>query len=162
GETALVGYVVFEPGEQATGSDLRRFLKARMPEHVVRTFIDLEALPRTPDGAVDRAALPDPFATVDNYVAPRSDTEKEIAEIWKEVLGVSRVSVYDNFFDAGGHSLLAVRVVVKIDKKLGIRLNQGMMVLQTLEQIASEVDRRKSAPPKTPTPAKSAPAVGLG
>jgi acyl transferase domain-containing protein/acyl carrier protein len=163
GETALVGYVVFETGEQATPSDLRRFLKQRMPEHVVRTFIELEAMPRTSDGAVDRAALPNPFEVVDNYVAPRSDTEKAIAEIWKEVLGVSRVSVYDNFFDAGGHSLLAVRVVVKIDKALGVRLNQTAMVLQTLEQISSEVDRRRAAP--APAAAETAPAPekqGLG
>jgi acyl transferase domain-containing protein/acyl carrier protein len=163
GETALVGYVVFETGEQATPSDLRRFLKQRMPEHIVRTFIELEAMPRTPDGAVDRGALPDPFAVVDNYVAPRSDTEKTISEIWKEVLGVQRVSVYDNFFDAGGHSLLAVRVVVKIDKALGVRLNQTAMVLQTLEQISSEVDRRRAAPAPS-TPAEQAPAEkqGLG
>jgi hypothetical protein len=68
-----------------------------------------------------------------------------IAEIWKDVLGIGRVSVYDNFFDAGGHSLLAVRVVTRIDKKLGVRLNQAIMVLQTLEQIAAECDKRRVA-----------------
>ncbi len=144
GELTLVGYVVFEQGQQATVSDLRRFLKARLPEHVVRTFVELNSLPRTMDGSVDRVALPDPFGVADKHVAPRTETETIIADIWKEVLGVDRVSIHDNFFDAGGHSLLAVRVVVRIDKKLGVRLNQAMMVLQTLEQIAAECDKRRS------------------
>jgi acyl carrier protein len=145
GELTLVGYVVFEQGRQATVSDLRRFLKARLPEHVVRTFVELDSLPRVADGTVDRGALPDPFGVADTYVAPRTETEAIIADIWKEVLGVERVSVHDNFFDAGGHSLLAVRVVVRIDKKIGVRLNQAVMVLQTLEQIAAECDKRRAS-----------------
>ncbi len=153
GELKLVAYVVFAPGESATVSDLRRFLKSRLPEHMVpSTFVEQDALPLKVDGAVDREALPDPFGAADDYVAPRSDTEKLIAEIWKEVLGIGRVSVYDNFFDAGGHSLLAVRVVTRIDKKLGVRLNQAIMVLQTLEQIAAECDKRRGSQPGSATP----------
>jgi acyl carrier protein len=102
----------------------------------------------------------------DDHVAPRTETEKVIAEIWKEVLGIGRVSVYDNFFDAGGHSLLAVRVVTRIDKKLGVRLNQAIMVLQTLEQIAAECDKRRgpssgaSAPPEKTPPAPEGGGLG--
>ncbi len=169
GELKLVAYVVFAPGEQATVSDLRRFLKSRLPEHLVpSTFVDLDALPTAPDGTVDRPALPDPFGAADDYVAPRTETEIMIAEIWKEVLGIGRVSVYDNFFDAGGHSLLAVRVVTRIDKKIGVRLNQAVMVLQTLEQIAAECDKRRGSSPNAPTapdgpaPGTPAPAGGLG
>lgn len=159
GELKLVAYVLFQPGEQATVSDLRRFLKARLAETMVpSSFVEVEELPRTPDGAIDRSALPDPFGAVDDSVAPRTETERVIAGIWKEVLGVERISVHDNFFDAGGHSLLAVRVVVKIEKKIGVRLNQAIMVLQTLEQIAAECDKRQAsaapaaaaAPPVTP------------
>ncbi len=167
GELKLVAYMAFEPGEQATVSDLRRFLKARLTENLVpSTFVDLDTLPKAADGSIDRGALPDPFGAVDDSVAPRTETEALIADIWKEVLGVDRISVYDNFFDAGGHSLLAVRVVVKIDKKIGVRLNQAVMVLQTLEQIAAECDRRRAttaaaaapAPAADPAPAAS----GLG
>ena len=163
GELKLVAYVVFAPGESATVSDLRRFLKSRLPEQLVpSTFVDLDELPLHGDGTVDRHALPDPFGAADDYVAPRTEMEAMIAEIWKDVLGIGRVSVYDNFFDAGGHSLLAVRVVTRIDKKVGVRLNQAVMVLQTLEQIAAECDKRRgggagagtspAAPPAAPAP----------
>jgi hypothetical protein len=169
GELKLVAYVVFAPGESATVSDLRRFLKSRLSEHLVpSTFVDLDELPMHADGTVDRNALPDPFGAADDHVAPRTETETMIAEIWREVLGVPRISVYDNFFDAGGHSLLAVRVVTRIDKKIGVRLNQAVMVLQTLEQIAAECDKRRGGPGSTaPTsgtpPAAPAPSgEGLG
>jgi acyl transferase domain-containing protein len=168
GEVKLVAYVVFAPGESATVSDLRRFLKSRLPEHLVpSTFVELDNLPMDGSGSVDREALPDPFGAEDDYVAPRTDTETLIAEIWKDVLGIGRVSVYDNFFDAGGHSLLAVRVVTRIDKKLGVRLNQAVMVLQTLEQIAAECDKRrgggdaKGSSPDAPS-SPAAPNEGIG
>lgn len=167
GEVKLVAYVVFAPGESATVSDLRRFLKSRLPEHLVpSTFVELDNLPVDGSGSVDRDALPDPFGAADDYVAPRTDTEALIAEIWKDVLGIGRVSVYDNFFDAGGHSLLAVRVVTRIDKKLGVRLNQAVMVLQTLEQIAAECDKRRGGDSKGDSPdapsSPAAPSEGLG
>lgn len=159
GELKLVAYVSFQHGEHATVTELRRFLKSRLaPQLVPSTFVDLDALPRATDGTVDRAALPDPFGAADDFVAPRTESERVIAEIWKEVLGVERISAYDNFFDVGGHSLLAVRVVVRIDKKLGVRLNQAVMVLQTLEQIAAECDKRRAAvqaPAATPAAAPS-------
>ncbi len=144
GDVKLVAYCIVEEGRHVTVSELRRFLKGRLPAALVpSTFVTLDALPLTPDGFVDRAALPDPFGAADDHVAPRTDTEKLVADIWTEVLGVERVSVHDNFFDVGGHSLLAVRVVTKIDKRLGVRLNQATMILQTLEQIAAECDRRR-------------------
>lgn len=159
GELKLVAYFVFALGESATVSDLRRFLKSRLPEHLVpSTFVELDALPLRPDGGVDRFALPDPFGAADDHVAPRTPTETMIAEIWKEVLGIGRVSVYDNFFDAGGHSLLAVRVVTRIDKQIGVRLNQAVMVLQTLEQIAAECDKRRGGPDAAAVDAATPPA----
>jgi hypothetical protein len=167
GELKLVAYTVFAPGESATVSDLRRFLKSRLSERLVpSTFVELDSLPRLPGDSVDLAALPDPFGAADDYVAPRTESEILIAEIWKDVLGIARVSVYDNFFDAGGHSLLAVRVVTRIDKKLGVRLNQAIMVLQTLEQIAAECDRRRGAEngtmPETPDALTAQDATGDG
>lgn len=143
GDLKLVAYVVFHDGEHATVSDIRRFLKARLPENLVpSTVVEVDTLPRFSNGAVDRESLPDPFGTADDYVAPRTETERQLADIWKDVLGVARVSVHDNFFDVGGHSLLSVRVVSRVDKLMGVRLNQANMVLQTLEQLAAEIERQ--------------------
>jgi hypothetical protein len=126
---------------------------------VPSTLIDLDSLPRTRTGEVDRAALPDPFGTANEFIAPRTETERLIARIWQDVLGIERISIRDNFFDAGGHSLLAVRVVTRINKAIGVRLSQTMMVLQTLEQIAAECDRR-STPASTPGEPATPPAGG--
>ena len=143
GNIRLVAYVVQDPDAHVTVSELRRYLRGKLPAHMVpSSYVPLDSFPVASDGSVDRSALPDPFGAEDDYVAPRTETEKLVAEVWRDVLGVERVSVYDNFFDIGGHSLLAVRVVTKIDKKIGVRLNQAIMVLQTLEQISAECDKR--------------------
>ena len=139
-------------------SELRRFLKSRLPENMVPTsYVTLDELPLVADGTVDRGALPDPFGAADDFVAPRTEMERTIAGIWCETLGVKQVSVHDNFFDVGGHSLLAVRVVTRLDKKTGVRLNQAVMVLQTLEQIAAECERRLAAQAPAAAPAESVP-----
>jgi hypothetical protein len=144
GAVRVVAYVVFKADEQATVSELRRFTKQRVDERVVpAAFITLDAMPRSADGRPDRRALPDPYGTADDHVAPRTDIERMIADTWKDVLGVDKVSVHDNFFDIGGHSLLAVRVVTRLDRKLGVRLSQAAMVLQTLEQLAAECERQR-------------------
>jgi hypothetical protein len=151
GTDRTVCYVVFKRGEQTTVSDLRRFVKAGLSgtRRAPSNFVPLDAIPRVAAAggnggtAADYALLPDPFGVSDTFVAPRTPTETTLAQAWIEALGVSRVSIHDNFFDIGGHSLLAVRVVTKVDKLLGVRLSQAIMVLQTLEQIAAECDRQK-------------------
>jgi acyl carrier protein len=156
GQVKLAAFVVYDPAHHVTVSELRRYLKKALPEHLVPSaFVGLDALPRDGDGAVDRGALPDPFGGEDEYVAPRTEMERVLAETWCEVLGLDKVSVHDNFFDVGGHSLLAVRVVTKLDKKVGVRLNQAVMVLQTLEQIAAECERRAGTGPAAPAAASS-------
>lgn len=92
------------------------------------------------DGNLDRSELLDPFAPVDNYIAPRTQTEKRLEKIWQGVLGVPKVSLNENFFDIGGHSLLSIRVIVKVKKEFGVRLDQAKMVLLTLEQMAKDID----------------------
>lgn len=161
GELKLVAYVVLAPGERATVSDLRRFLRSRLPDHLVPSaFVELDALPTQADGSVDRLALPDPFGTADHFAAPQSATERAIAEIWMDVLGLQRVGLHDNFFDSGGHSLLSVRAITKLDRRIGVRLEQSVMILQTLGQIAAECDRRltiasQAAPRSEPVAARS-------
>jgi acyl transferase domain-containing protein len=142
GERRLLAYVVFAPGESATVSELRRHAKKNLPAHLVPgNFIEMDGFPRMAAGEIDTGALPDPFGPVDDHVAPRTEMEKRIAALWRDVIGVDPIGVHDNFFDIGGHSLLAVRVITRIDREIGVRLDQAVMVLQTLEQIAARCER---------------------
>ena len=100
-------------------NDLRRFLKARLPEYMVPSiFVDLDALPLTPSGKINRKALPEPemadLKSETEYVEPRTHIEKTIAGIYAKVLGIERVGARDNFFDFGGHSLQATQVVSRL------------------------------------------------
>ncbi|MHB1327791.1 MAG: type I polyketide synthase [Gemmatimonadales bacterium] len=139
GTIRITAFVLFELGEQATISEMRRFLKGKVPDDMIpQHLIEIESVPLGADGKVDRAALPDPFAGADDFIGPRTEMEKTIAGIWKELLGAARISVHDNFLDVGGHSLLAMRAVSRIAKQTGVRLNPSVMTLHTLEQIAAE------------------------
>jgi acyl carrier protein len=103
---------------RVTAAELRTHLKERLPEYMVPSaFVLLERLPVTPNGKLDRKALPAPEAggrSEGVYVAPRTPIEETLAEIWREVLGVERVGVEDDFFDLGGHSLLATQVMSRV------------------------------------------------
>lgn len=159
GTPQLAAYVVYEPSTHATVSELRRFLRERLPEPMVpQHFVELDTLPLVADGKIDRAALPNPFGPGDDHVAPRTPMEQTIATIWQELLGTDRVSVHDNFLDVGGHSLLAMRVISRIAKQTGVRINQSALNLLTLEQIAADCDQKASATAATSV-AASAPAT---
>src|SRR6185295_20231788 len=88
---------------------------------VPSVFLKMESLPLTPNGKVDRRALPAPENLQrdleDVYVAPRTELEQAIAEVWQEVLNVDKVGMHDNFFDLGGHSLLVLRVMARIHQR---------------------------------------------
>jgi hypothetical protein len=103
--------------------------------------VALDAIPLTPNGKVDRAALPDPFRSVTaaaaQYVAPESKLEQLLAEVWTDVLKVERVSAHDNFFELGGHSLLSLRVASAVEKRSGWRMDPRTLFFQTLSQIAA-------------------------
>jgi amino acid adenylation domain-containing protein len=119
----LVAYVVGRPAPASSGppaptaptaDELRAYLAAKLPSFMVPwAFVQLPALPRNANGKLDRGALPDPgrqaWGAAAEVEEPRSEAERTVAAIWQEVLGLDRVSVHDNFFDSGGHSLLAVR-----------------------------------------------------
>jgi len=101
-------------GAAPAADELRAYLAAKLPSFMVPwAFVPLPALPRNANGKLDRAALPDPgrqaWGAAPEVEEPRSEAERTVAAIWQEVLGLDRVSVHDNFFDSGGHSLLAVR-----------------------------------------------------
>jgi amino acid adenylation domain-containing protein len=123
GETRLVAYLTASGDSAPDAAALREHLRAGLPEYMVPTaFVAMDTLPLSPNGKVDRKALPAPEAKRDEavaFVAPRDETERAIAAIWRQALGVEQVGVDDNFFDLGGHSLLLVQVHGRIREALG-------------------------------------------
>ncbi|NEQ78179.1 MAG: non-ribosomal peptide synthetase, partial [Okeania sp. SIO2C9] len=103
---------------------LREYLESRLPEYMLPSgYVVLSQLPLTPNGKLDRKALPAPdFANSlsTEYVAPETETEKVLAEIWREVLGIEQIGIHDNFFDLGGHSLMATQVLSRVRLAFGI------------------------------------------
>ncbi|QCW28595.1 hypothetical protein FE772_03455 [Lysobacter enzymogenes] len=98
---------------------MREHLRASLPDYMVPSaFATLERFPLTPNGKVDRNALPAPDSGADSerYVAPRNDDEARLAEIWAQTLGIERVGIDDDFFDLGGHSLLATQLLSRINQ----------------------------------------------
>jgi amino acid adenylation domain-containing protein len=123
GDRRLVGYVVAAAGAVVNPADLRRFVRETLPDYMVPSaIVVLAALPVSANGKVDRAALPAPDGerrSDEAFVAPRTATERQIAEIWREVLAVEQVGLNDNFFDLGGHSLLIVQMQARLTMALG-------------------------------------------
>jgi acyl-coenzyme A synthetase/AMP-(fatty) acid ligase len=125
----LVAYLSLRAGSGGsiapTQADLRRFLAGSLPDYMVPgRFVTLAALPSTPNGKTDRAALPElaelDVDTVDRSDLPASETESRIAEIWARSLGISTVRRYDNFLEIGGHSLVAAQVIARLREAFGL------------------------------------------
>jgi amino acid adenylation domain-containing protein len=153
GERRLAAWIVTGEGPLAP-DDLRQRLRARLPEHMVPAdFSFLESLPLTPNGKVDRRALPapDPVRTGRApAAAPRDEIEHRLAEIWAEILGLESVGVDQSFFDLGGHSLSAVRLMARIEDQLGQALPlSAVFQAATVERMASLL--RTGAPAVTST-----------
>jgi acyl carrier protein len=145
---------LFADGEIPSLAEQKETLPASLREHVRRTlpeymvpasFMVLEQLPLTPNGKLDRKALPAPDheAGADRYVAPRTPVEEVLAEIWAEVLDRDRVGVHDSFFDLGGHSLLIMRLLARIQATFNQELSiRTVFAMPTLEALAGEIERR--------------------
>ncbi|MBK0060073.1 amino acid adenylation domain-containing protein [Pseudomonas sp. S44] len=144
GGAQLVGYVVpleaAEAGSDGLREALRQSLAERLPAYMVPAHIQvLERMPLTPNGKLDRKALPavDASASRQVYQAPRTDLERQVAEVWQQVLQLEQVGVHDHFFELGGHSLLAVSVVSRLQLALGLKLSpQLVFQAPVLEQFA--------------------------
>jgi amino acid adenylation domain-containing protein len=147
----LVAYVVPNQEQilmqyvQGFASLLRQFLKEKLPEYMLpRAYMVLEYLPLTPNGKVDRRALPMPDTITFNnqdYVAPRSQVEKLLGEIWAKVLGKEQIGVHDNFFELGGHSLLATQLISRIRDTFQIDVTvRNLFEAPTIEQLAKCID----------------------
>ena len=120
GDKRLLGYAVVQ-GSNVTGEQLRDYLKQEVPDYMVPQAIAVLAkFPLTPNGKIDRQALPEPLAAQRTSItAPRDETEAALAKIWRKVLHNEAIGVTDNFFDVGGHSLLAVQLMAAIAKETG-------------------------------------------
>jgi len=146
GSSTIVAFVVYDREQTATVSELRRHVRGAGPDPVVPAqFIEVASIPRTKDGQVDRGRLPNPFAEDDEYVAPASECGLAIADIWSELLGVARVSGHDNFFDLGGHSLLSVHALARIQRRFGVALAHADMVVNTVDQLAAKCQRLRAS-----------------
>ncbi|WP_144716281.1 condensation domain-containing protein [Flavobacterium anhuiense] len=125
GNKRLVGYVVSE--EKLDRTYLQDQLKSSLPEYMVpMIWVELDQMPLTSNGKLDRKSLPEPESSdlsTKEYVAPRTETEEQLAAIWQNLLGIEKVGIHDNFFELGGHSLLATRLVSMVRKELSVELS---------------------------------------
>ena len=143
GGKRLVAYVAPVAGTRPTAAELRDALRKRLPEFMVpAVLVFLDQLPLTANGKVDRGALPPPPAEVpEGGAEPATETERALAAIWREVLGVQAPGRGDDFFTLGGHSLSAMRVVTHVRDRLGVELPLARVFERpTLEGMAAAVD----------------------
>ena len=153
GSTALAAYVVPAGAEAPAPAELAAFLAERLPAHMVpSSFEALDAIPRTAAGKVDRRLLASrterPRLLEPAYAAPRSATERVLAELWEEALGVDRVGVDDDFHHVGGDSLTAMRVVAQATERLGAAVSAGeLMECRTIARLAARIDAEPAQSP---------------
>ena len=126
GDARLVAYMVHAEGLKIDSRELRQFLRKKLPDYMIpQHFVELDTLPRTPNGKINRKALPKPDASMqadDNYKEPQTAIEKQLAAIWADILGTKRVGLNDSFFELGGHSVLAIQVVSAVRDSLSVDL----------------------------------------
>ncbi len=152
GDRRLVAYVVLQPGAQPTNADLIAYLNGRLPPFMVpSTIVFVDAIPVTPSGKIDLAALPEPIACPNPGTAtqlpPRNELERRLATIWARVLKVKSVGPSDNFFDVGGDFLLALRLAAEIESAFARTVPLGVIfAAPTIEQLAAMLDRDEAPP----------------
>ncbi|HYH78539.1 MAG TPA: condensation domain-containing protein, partial [Longimicrobium sp.] len=151
GEKRLAAWVVAE-GEPPAAAALREHVRRHLPEYMVPDALAfLPALPHTPNGKVDRLALPEPHPhreSAGDYVAPTTADEAALATIWSEVLGIDRVGIRDDFFELGGHSLLATQIVARVRQRMGVELPLGaVFAMPTVEELARQLADAAAALP---------------
>ncbi|TRU24576.1 MAG: amino acid adenylation domain-containing protein [Microcystis aeruginosa Ma_QC_B_20070730_S2] len=135
----LYGYFIPET-EALTSQELRQFIQDRLPDYMIPAFlIPLESFPLTPNGKVDRRALPLPKINpneLENYATPSTKNEQILAQIWQEVLGLKTISINDNFFELGGDSILAIQIIAKANQE-GLEITPKQLFgYQTIAQLA--------------------------
>jgi acyl carrier protein len=162
GEKRLIAYVVGARRQLSIVSDeLRAYLKERLPEYMLPlAFIQMDALPLSPNGKVDRRALPAPeqvkaaFAVAS--IGPRTPLEEILCGIWQEVLGAEQVGVTDNFFELGGHSLLVTQIISRVREIFRVELPvRKLFDAVTIEQLSSIIVENETKPGQTESIART-------
>src|SRR5581483_1724889 len=157
--TRLIGYVVPEAGRRVSGKELREYLKEKLPEYMAPSlFVELEALPLSPNGKLDRRALPKPeIRQKETSELPRTVVEEVLAGIWAEVLGREQVGVEENFFELGGHSLLATQMVSRVRQAFRAEVSlRWVFESPTVASLSKRIEEgmgsggEQIAPPMTP------------
>ena len=150
GHKRLVAYVVGRNGDDADGAGLKEFLEERLPDYMVPAlFVRLPELPRQNNGKIDVRALPDPGQARPQlkrgYVAPQTEVERQLAQVWSEVLGVEQVGINDNFFELGGDSILTLQITAAA-RRAGLRVTaRKIFQYPTIAELAAVVDDAPAA-----------------
>jgi amino acid adenylation domain-containing protein len=145
----LVAYIAPCEKPSPSVSVLRRAIRDKLPDYMVPSdFVFLDTLPLTPNGKLDRRSLPDPGNSRPDldipFFAPRTSVEKQLAQIWAEVLSLDQVGLHDNFFDLGGHSLAATRVVSQVIKQFRLEVPlQALFQAPTVAEMSAVIDERQ-------------------
>ncbi len=153
GDKCLVAYLVPDREQTPAISELRSFLKEKLPDYMIPSaFVILEILPLTSNGKIDRSTLPAPEGIRPQletaYVVPRFETERFIANVWREKLRVDKVGIYDNLFDLGGHSLLTMQIYSKLQKRYGQELSLvDMFQYPTIHALAQYICQKQKEQP---------------
>jgi thioesterase domain-containing protein/acyl carrier protein len=145
----LIAYVVAKLNNNEFITGLRIYLQTKLPEYMIPSIIIvLDKMPLTASGKINRQALPEPdrdtIRVEKRYVAPRNSLEEKLSVIWAKHLGINKVGVKDNFFEIGGHSLLAVRLIADIKKEIGKEVQlPDLFKRQTIEQISLGLEQNR-------------------
>ncbi len=150
GNKRLVAYFVSQPDTKVTVANLRESLKQKLPDYMIpSSFVQLETFPLTANGKIDRRALPLPEQTIQNLeeiVAPRSELEQKLVKIWQDVLSKDAISVTANFFDLGGHSLMAVSLLTQIEATFERNISLGTFLgTPTIEGVAEVLSQEATS-----------------
>jgi amino acid adenylation domain-containing protein len=146
-EKSLVGYVVPMEHSVFSVTELRRYLKEKLPEYMIPSaFVMLETLPLTPNGKIDLQKLPRPDGArsqfTQEFVAPHREIEELIAQAWREVLEIENIGVHDNFFELGGHSLSAIQIISRLrdvfNREIPLRI---LFETPTVTSLAEKIER---------------------
>ncbi|MCX6248516.1 MAG: amino acid adenylation domain-containing protein [Bacteroidetes bacterium] len=147
GEKMLIAYYTLENKSAISHKELRQHLKERLPDYMIpAAFVAMEKFPLTSTLKIDRNALPDPDLNVSRestvYVGPKTQTEQKLARIWGSVLSQKKIGIHDDFFEIGGHSMIAVSLMLKIEKELNIRLPlASLFERSTIHLLAELIDQ---------------------
>lgn len=150
GEQRLVAYIVSHQDQQLTTSDLLTFISQKLSDDLIPSdFVFLKSLPITTNGKINYRALPEPDFVKQkleaNFVAPRNETELLLTTIWEKLLGVQGIGIYDNFFDLGGNSILAVRLFTEIEQNLSVNFPLSTLLQrQTIAELAAMIRQEES------------------